>query len=554
MTGAEFLVDYLISLGVTDVFGLPGGVVLDFLYELDRRKQQITAHLNYHEQCAGFAASGYAQLSGKLGVAYATKGPGITNLITPIADAFSDSTPVLVITAHSEKTLDKKVRFTAEQELNTVDIFKPFTKYAVRIDSEKDFPNEVKKACILALEGRKGPVLIDVLSNIFSENVSEKALFNQAEVSGSAESVDYVVNRLKSAHRPVFLIGDGIHQSATEKAVCALAEKARIPVLSGRCSQDIMPYSEMYYGYIGSHGIRYANFILSKADLIIAFGNRLAFSIKSESFKQVYEKAELIWVEIDSNESRRSVPNCKSFNENIKNVIEELLKKELEYREPERWKEVCDKLRNALFNADVNFPVKILCNVFKTIDDGVTIVNDVGNNEFWSSRAYIYSKIANRTLYSKCFGALGCALGKSIGVYYASKRPVLCVTGDQGLQFNIQELQYIGMNRLPITILLLNNRSSGMIRSREKQRYDRFVHTTFDSGYGTPDFKKAAEAYGIKYLDYSSDILIKKDMPELIEIKIDEDIDLEPNLPRGNSCQKLVPLIDKTLFDELDRL
>ena len=139
MTGAEFLVDYLISLDVTDVFGVPGEVVLDFLNELDRRKQKIAAHLNYHEQCAGFAASGYAQLSGNLGVTYATKGPGIANLVTPIADAYSDSTPVLVITAHSEKTLDKKVRFTAEQELNTVDIFKPITKYAVRIDSKKDF-------------------------------------------------------------------------------------------------------------------------------------------------------------------------------------------------------------------------------------------------------------------------------------------------------------------------------------------------------------------------------------------------------------------------------
>ena len=404
------------------------------------------------------------------------------------------------------------------------------------------------------MEGRKGPVLIDVLSNIFSADVSETPLFNQFAVSGLTKSVDYILKRLKTACRPVFLIGDGIHQSNTEKAVCAIAEKASIPVLSGRCSEDIMPHSEAYYGYIGSHGIRYANFILSKADLIIAIGNRLAFSVTSASFKPIYKNAEFIWVEIDSNEAQRNIPNCKSFNEDIKNVLEELQKKELKYREPERWKEVCDKLKNSLFDADLNLPVKILCNIFKTLDEGVTIVNDVGNNEFWSSRAYIYSKIANRTLYSKCFGALGCALGKSIGVYYASKRPVLCVTGDQGLQFNSQELQFIGMKRLPITIFLLNNRSSGMIRSREKQRYDKFVHTTFDSGYGTPDFKKAAEAYGIEYLDAYSDISIKQDAPKLIEIKIDEDIDIEPNLPRGNSCQRLVPEIDGKLFEELDSL
>lgn len=553
MTGAEFLVDYLVKLGVTDVFGIPGGVVLDFLYELDRRKE-ITAHLNFHEQCAGFAASGYAQVSGKLCATYATKGPGIANLFTPVADAYSDGSPVLIVTAHSEKNLDKKVRFTGEQELDTVDIFKSVTKYAVRIDSAAALPFEVKKACGIAIDGRKGPVLIDVLSSVFSENIPDIKSTENAVSSAAVSSVDYIVEKLKTSRRPIFFIGDGIHQSAAESKMRELAEKANIPVLSSRYSEDVMPASDMYFGYIGSHGIRCANFILSKADLIISLGNRLAFPINSESFKPIYENAEIIRIESDESEAARHIPNSKCFIENVADTINELLRRNICYIEPEKWVSVCKRLKKELFEADINIPTRILSEAFKAISDDVTIVNDVGNNEFWSSRAYIHAEISNRALYSKCFGALGCSLGKSIGAYYASKAPVLCVTGDQGLQLNSQELQFIGMHRLPIAILLINNGSSGMIKDREKNRYGRFVHTTQGSGYGTPDFKKLAEAYGIEYKAYTPEIFTKIDRPILVEAMIDEDIALEPNLPRGNGCQNLAPELDKTLFDELDKL
>lgn len=554
MTGAAYLVDLLIKLGVTDVFGIPGGVVLDFLYELDRRKEEISAHLSFHEQCGGFAAAGYAQLGGKLGVAYATKGPGITNLLTPVADAYSDGSPVLIITAHSEKELDKKVRFTGEQELDTVDIFKSVTKYAVRIDSAAAFARETPKACRTALEGRPGPVLIDVLTNIFTEPIPDMETPADAETIKAVESADYIIDRLKTSHRPIFLIGDGIHQSRAEDSVRCLAENAHIPVLSSRCTEDVMPTSEMYYGYIGSHGIRYANFVLSKADLIVALGNRLAFPINSDSFKPIYENAEIIRVESDENEAGRPIPNSQCFIENVSDTLRELQKRNVSYIEPEKWTAVCQRLKNALYEADINQPVRILSETFRSIGNDVTIVNDVGNNEFWSSRAYIYAGVSNRTLYSKCFGALGCSLGKSIGAYYESRRPVLCVTGDQGLQLNSQELQFIGMHRLPISILLLNNHSSGMIRSREKVRYGRFVHTTADSGYGTPDFKKLAEAYDIEYTGFTPGIFEKIDRPLLVEAMIDEDIDLEPNLPRGNKCQHLVPEWNKALFEELDKL
>lgn len=558
MTGAEYLVDRLIKLGVTDVFGIPGGVILDFIYELDRHKNKITAHLSYHEQCAGFAASGYAQLSGKLCAAYATKGPGITNLLTPVADAYSDGTPVLIITAHSEKILDKSVRFTGEQELDTVDIFKSVTKYAVRIDSENEFPLEVQKACNTALNGRKGPVLIDVLTGIFSKEVPVGDEINCQDNILSVNSAEYIVNKLRSSRRPVFLIGDGIHQSGAESLIRRIAERSDIPVLSSRCSEDVMPDHGMYYGYIGSHGIRYANFILSKADLIISLGNRLAFPINSDSFKPIYKKAEIIRIESDKSEADRNIPNCKCFIENVSDTLCELEKQNICYKEPKKWTDICKKLKKELFETDIDIPAKILSEVFKSISKDVTIVNDVGNNEFRSSRAYIYSGISNRMIYSKCFGALGCSLGKSIGAYYAGRKPVLCVTGDQGIQLNIQELQFIGMNKLPIAIIILNDRCSGMIRDREKSKFgDHFLHTTEQSGYGVPKFNEIAKAYGIEYFEYSEktlDVLNNIDRPVMIEAVITEAEMLAPFLPKGNLCQELYPLLNEELYNNLNNL
>ena len=393
-----------------------------------------------------------------------------------------------------------------------------------------------------------------MLTRVFTENIFDIQTLNNVIKIMPIKSADYIIEKLKASHRPIFLIGDGIHQSRAESKMRELSEKLNIPVISSRCSEDVMPISGMYFGYIGSHGIRYANFILSKADLIIALGNRLAFPLNSDSFKPIYENAEIIRIEYDESEAGRHIPNCKCFIENVQDTLNELSDRSISYIEPNKWIAVCNRLKKELFEADINPPTRILSEAFQSISNDVTIVNDVGNNEFWSSRAYINTGISNRTLYSKCFGALGCSLGKSIGAYYASQSPVLCITGDQGLQLNSQELQFIGMHKLPIAILLMNNDSSGMIRSRENQRYGRFVHTTPNSGYGTPDFKKLAEAYGIEYIKYTTGVFEKIDRPILVEVIIDEEIGLEPNLPRGNRCCELVPELNKTLFDVLDKL
>ncbi len=560
---ADYIVKFLIEHDVTDVFGIPGGCVLEFLYALDRRKPDISAHLNYHEQSAGFAALGYAQVEGTLGVAYATKGPGVTNLATPIADAFADSVPVLFITAHEHEIKKNGLRFEYDQELDTIAIFAKTTKYAVRIDSLDQVIPQLEKAYHLAINGRKGPVLLDIKSSLFKQNIPEKSvqgkqehLHQDIEIEACFKTIN---NLLKYSKRPIFLIGDGIRQTGVTANMRVLAEKCAIPVLSSRTSEDIMADSPVYYGYVGSHGIRYSNFILSKADLIIAVGNRMGFPLESSSFSQVLKKTKIVRIDSDETELARQIPNAINFKIDLKEFFANAESVDFQYVNAKKWLDTCDAIYGKLADCDVNTPTKIIADILHDIKQKVVMTSDVGNNEFWLSRGYVFAKNTNRLLYSKSFGALGCSIGKAIGAYYKKLLPVICFTGDQGFQLNIQELEYIKSHNLPIAIMVLNNWSSGMIKSREKTAYNaHYIHTTEQSGYSVPNIKAIAEAYEMKYYDYASDDIknalkeIKE--PIVIEIQIDEKYDLEPTLPKGNVCQDMVPKIGKILYDELEKL
>lgn len=555
MRVADYIVDYLIAQGVTDVFGLPGGVVLDFLYALDKRKDKIQPHLNYHEQTAAFAACGYAQTTGRLGVAYATRGPGIANMLTAIADAYYDSTPVLFITAHANTKDSAGMRIYAEQEMNPISLVKEITKYAVRIDKLADVKAELIKACNLAIADRKGPVVLDILSSLWGQDIDNP----RDKVS---EAVEAIANALPKARRPVLLIGDGLREPKAVTSVRQFAEDKQIPILSSRFAQDILPDSEMYFGYIGSHATRYSNFILAKADLIIALGNRIAFPVESTSFRPVVERAQIIRIDIDDNEFFRAMPNSQNFAVDAGNVCGKLGSLKCHYNEEAAWLHICNELKASLWNYDTDFPIDFIAKILTHIPADYFIVSDVGNNEFWLSRAYTYAKVTNRILYSKSFGALGCAIPKSIGAFYTRRKPVVCFVGDQGLQLNIQELEYIARHQLPIMIIVLNNYASGMIKDAEVKRFDgALLHTTLNSGYSVPDIQAIAKAYGIDYfyLESGSSFDCIRNFsiaskPYIIEIKMSEDRSLSPSLPKGYPCQDLQPGINRELYDYLDAL
>ena len=557
MTGAQYIVDRLINHQVTDVFGIPGGVILELLYAFNKRRDEIMPHLSYHEQAAGFAACGYAQISGKIGVAYATRGPGFTNLITAIADAYYDSLPTLFITAHSAPCPPDGMRVMADQEMDTCSMVRNITKMAVRMDDEVSFAEDFSKALEVALEGRKGPVFLDIASSLLKKEVVNAPIVDDAPrkvENDYSKEIEEIANAIRMAKRPVILAGDGINQAKARELFRSFTDKLNIPVISSRFSHDVMAGKDNYYGYVGGHGMRAANFILSKTDLILSLGNRLHFPPKSESYGSVMNHAKLLRVEVDETEFNRDIQNTVNYHCDLYGLLSQALKTSQDYGQHEGWIRICDLLKSELKQEDINPAIESIMDILRQVDKDTVVVNDVGNNEFWVSRAAVESNCENRVCYSKSFGALGCGVGKAIGAYYGSGKPILCFVGDQGLQLNIQELQFISQHQLPITIVVLNNHASGMIKDREKAYYPYSLHTTEDSGYGVPDFKAIAEAYGIDYMLYTASSINIKNKPLMIEIKVDSSLGLSPVLPRGKRCQDMEPALPNEKHTYLDNL
>ena len=552
MTVAEYLIQRIAQTGCTDIFGIPGGVVLDFLYAAEN-SSDVNIHLCTHEQGAGFAAIGYAQVNRTLGVAYATRGPGFTNLYTSIADAYFDSHPVLFITAHSKEYKETQARFYEEQEFDTVASIKKITKYAERIETVEEAVDKIDKALTSALTGTPSSVFLDVLTRIWKEEVDfsgktdgEYPSYRDVFQCDIGQSIGVLKEHIKQAKRPVLLVGAGVRQSASEDALRIFVNKLNIPTVSSTAAQDVLSNSPYYFGYIGSHGLRYANYILSEADLIVSIGNRLLYDRHSATFGTISQK-KIIRVEVE-NFADINTGNEAVIHADLRQLLPILAEVNDIDAVQSDWLTYCTEIKKAFVDYDIADTVYSFSRILMAVPTDIPIVADVGNNEFFLMRAYTYTNCGNRFLMAKAFAAMGCALPKAIGAFYALKRPILAVMGDQGSLFNIQELHYISTWKLPIVVVILNNYSSGMIKSKQKaQNRKQFVHTTPESGYNAPHFKKIAEAFTIPYYTFAdmSDerlaaVLRSVTQPIMIEIAENTECDL-PILPKGNKCYEFVP-------------
>ena len=583
MNVADYIVNFLIDKGVTDVFGIPGSVVLEFLYAMDRRKGDIRPHLSYHEQAAAISAASFAQASGKISVVYSTKGPGITNMLSGVADAYYDSIPLIVITAHNSVLKHPELRIEKDQEFDTILLMSQFTKYSAKVQNVSEVEKNLHSAYIKATSGRPGPVFLDFHSKIFKENANnlyEIKKFKKSPVSitdndnhisplknnllnitNVKTESDFVLSKINKASRPIVLIGDGIRQADVVSLTVDFIEKLKIPVLSSRFSQGILSNSRYFYGYIGSHGTRYSNYILSKSDFILALGNRLAFDKKSKSFGCISDNSHIIRVDVDENEFLRDINAQHDILVDLNDILPEFIDKSYKVISKKKWVNECDYIKKILFDYDIYFPIPAISEIMKTASSQDVITSDVGNNALWVSRSYEYSKCNSKILYSKSFGLLGCSLPKAIGAYLATKENVICFTGDQGMQMNLQELEFVSLHRLPILIVILNNNSSGMIRSSEKRLYnEEYIHTTKDSGYGTPKFEKIAQAYSMQYsfIDIKErdikDVVGKLKLPAILEVNIEENIEAYPFLPLGNAYYDFYPKLPNKIKEMIEKL
>lgn len=570
MKTTDFIVEFLISKGVADVFGYPGGVICHFIDSLSKY-DTIKQHLTYHEQGAAFAACGYAQERCSLGVAYATSGPGATNLITGIANAFYDSIPVIFFTGQVDTyglkgSMD--IRQRGFQETDMVSISSSITKYSVRIDEPNDIKKELEKAYYYATEGNPGPVLIDLPADVQRAEINVNALedFDNGN-SNLCEPLDdairTIVDTIRKYQRPCLLIGNGVKQSGIRDKVRILVERLGIPAVFSMPAVDALPYNYEYnFGFIGANGHRYANFVLGKCDLIIVIGSRMDLKQVGNDRERFAPQAMIIRVDIDrGNLGYKVHKNEMAIRDDIRHFVPEFLKHidNTSSVDFSGWMKVCKSIKKRLEGYDDEKYTKLIADFSEIIKDDVVITADVGQSEVWVSQNFRFKR--NQSFHiSGGHGAMGYSLPAAIGSYYASGKPVVSFNGDGGIQMNIQELQFVAREYIPICIVVINNHSLGMIRGFQEANFEKnYQQTTQDTGYLAPDFSKLAAAYDITYKKVRSVVEIRELEinyidPVIVEIEIQEDTILNPNFGQTGEIQNQRPYLPQDIYEEIMHL
>lgn len=557
MKASDYIVEFIEKQNITDVFGYPGGMVTHLMDSLS--KSSIRSHVTYHEQGAAFAACGYAQTTGKVGVAYATSGPGATNLITGICNAYFDSTPTLFITGQVntfESKGDLGVRQRGFQETDIVSIVKPVTKYAVRITDASRLRFHLEQAFHIAQKGRKGPVLLDIPMDIFRADIDPDMLegFTPHETEPES-SFDELLDAIGASSRPVILAGSGIKTAGAVKLLNEVAAHLSIPVITTMLAVDICKDS---YGFIGAYGSRTANFIAAKSDLVISLGARLDVRQIGANRSAFAPDACIVRVEIDKDElSLKAHEDEIQINADVKDALKAMLT--IQARPVNEWNNVCDTIRDELKDIDNKLPNKLVQKISDMIPEGSVITTDVGQNQVWVAQSFNV-KADQRIFFSGGHGAMGYSLPAAIGCALASGREVYSFSGDGGIQMNIQELQTIARENIPVKIILFNNCALGMIRHFQEMYFDNnYVQTIPSGGYTVPDFGAIAGAYKIPYtcMEDVSDIdekLFAQEGPQFIEVKINEPTYVFPKLEFGKPNQDQEPLLPRELFNKLMEL
>ena len=570
MKVSDYIVKFLIEKGITDVFGYPGGSISHLIDSFGNFKEDIKAHVTYHEQSAAFAASAYASVNGRLGVAYATGGPGVTNLVTGIGHAYYDSIPVIFLigdvnTYEARKNLP--IRQRAFQETDNISIVRPLTKYAVYVDNPEKIRFYLEKAFYYATEGRCGPVVVDLPMNIQRAEVDENLMqgFEPDIRFSDSNKINYteqLKEALRQADRPCLILGNGAKKPEMQGLVKGAVEHMGIPYVTSMIAFDILGNHPQNFGFIGAYGVRTANFILAKCDLVLSIGSRL--NIRQVGAKREFfaPDAQIFRVDIDEGELEYKVHDTeRSFCMTAEAALQALMDISVP-KDYYGWMSVCREIREELDGYDDELPneyVKILGGL---MPEGIPITTDVGQNQVWVSQSFPL-KPGQRFLFSGGMGAMGHALPAAIGTYYGSGGKITCCfCGDGGLQMNIQELQYIAREQLPIKIIVFNNNALGMIRHFQEMYFDgRFFQTKPEGGYSAPDFTRIANAYGIRgvSVEHPNELLQYKDVLQdqkavLIEIRMRENTYICPKLEFGKPNQDQEPSLDRKLYHRLMKL
>lgn len=559
LNGAAILIECLIEQGVGTVFGFPGGAVLPIYDELYKRQDRIHHVLTAHEQHAGHAADGYARASGKTGVCIATSGPGATNLVTPIATAYMDSTPIVFITGNVPQSLMGTDSF---QEADISGMTMPVTKHNYLVTRVDKLADIVREAFYIASSGRPGPVLIDIPKDVqIAETEYEPASGAQlipklsmkhptAQLRPEGEALErYKVKAaprleqaaklIAEAQKPLIYCGGGVILSGAESELLAFADRVDAPVVSTLMGLGAVPVDNpRMLGMLGMHGTHAANIAMQRCDLLIAVGVR--FSDRALGNAATFAaQAKVLHIDIDRAEINKNVSTTLHITGDARVVLDLLLPR-VEQKDNTQWMQQARSMMEEYLSDELFEPRKILRQM-AAITPEITVATDVGQHQMWTAQHFPFLH-PRQLITSGGLGTMGFGLGAAMGAAASDPqgKPVALITGDGSFRMNLTELSTIGYYNIPVIVVIFNNGTLGMVRQWQTLFFGhRYSQTTLDRG---PDFMKLAEAYGlsgtrvdtVEAFAAAFKTAVEKREPCIIECMLDIDEMVAPMVAPGS--------------------
>lgn len=534
---ADIIMDTLIEYGITDCFAVVGGGAMHLdnaLLVCDKMKK----YFNHHEQACAMAAEAYARYSGKMAAVCVTSGPGATNTLTGVMGAWQDSLPMIVLSGQVryEISVPKSglsLRYRGIQEYEIVPTVKHMTKYAKMVTDPLSIKQEIVKAIQIALDGRRGPVWLDIPQDMQNARVEEADLYPVEVFVSENPTVDKaeieeVLNVLQEAERPCILAGSGIISGNVRAEFETFVEKMQIPVIGGAWVADNF-YLEhpLFFGLSGNVGPRTGNFILQNADVILTLGNSLGFRQTGFNQDGFAPNAKIYMVDVDTEEAKKPGLRIERFiHSDLKQFFDKSEGCTVERKEHKQWLDYCNGLKQRFtpFEATEHLkPSDRVCSyqfwkVFEQYEPEDSIVA-LGNNTGNTAKLQIgVRKKEQRAITNYTCGSMGYDVPAAIGAAAASGKNVYCVTGDGSIMMNLQELQTIVQYDLPIHVVVFNNDGYGAIRQTSKNFFEgRYIGCTPDSGVSFPDFEKVANTFGFEYLRCESNAELKDTIKKMMD-------------------------------------
>ena len=561
MNVSDHIVEFFLNKGIEDFFGYQGTMIV-FLVDAIHRNPRAHNHSCYNEQGAAFAACGYAQATGHCSMAYATSGPGAINLLNGVADAWSDSKPVIFITGqiNTHEYLNiKGIRQQGFQEIDVVSMAKPITKYCTQITKAEDVRYEFEKAWYIANEGRRGPVLLDLPMDVQRVVIDDwnslRSYTPEAQEEIASVDIEWLHSEIKNSKKPLLMVGNGVDNSRYAQ-LRKFVEVNDLPVVTTLLAKKFLPADHpLNFGVVGgAYGHRSANMLVYKTDLLVVLGASMCTRQTGTRRKEFAPNAKIIRFDIDSQQLKIHIQDSEqNIVADVNDLIDYLGRSRIT-SDITQWVEYGQKIRQEYKVFDDSCEERIPNNHIQTISrilpDDISVVSDVGQHMMCIGQSFNL-KSKQRLLFSGGLGSMGYSIPAAIGAYYATRRPAVAICGDGSFQMNIQELQWIVREQLPIAIIVLNNHCLGMIRCNQSDFIDgRYEGSCEGYNYSPCNIVGIAKAYGIESYatneeNQLQDLLSDVTKPILIELPLNRDTVAAPKTYFGEPMWNQQPYFKK---------